>query len=101
MDYNVSQQNNKVVVHLNGQFVFTDNQKFRQILELANQDNVRAVELNFAHVDFIDSAGLGMLLLLRDQCQARNVNVAITGATGQVERIFVISKFDQLFSIHS
>lgn len=101
MDFASSHLNNELKILLSGQLTFSDAQKFKQVLELATQDGMRAVTLDFLNVTFIDSAGLGMLLLLRDQCQNKHIPVSIAGAQGQVEKIFMISKFDQLFSIHN
>lgn len=101
MEYDISHQNTSITVSLSGQFTFADNQKFRNILEVVANGQTQAIELNFSEVNFIDSAGLGMLLLLRDECAKHNISLTIRGTKGQVDKIFVISKFDQLFTIHS
>jgi len=99
MEYAVISQTNEKRVMMCGQFTFSDNLKFKQILDLLSDDGVKHMTLDFGDIDFIDSAGLGMLLLLRDACQSRNVALSITSAHGQVQKIFLISKFDQLFSM--
>ncbi len=99
MEYTTISQPHDTRLVLSGQFTFSDNMKFKQILEMVDSADTRALTLDFAGVDFIDSAGLGMLLLLRDECQLRNVTLAIAGAQGQVKKIFMISKFDQLFAM--
>jgi anti-anti-sigma factor len=63
-------------------------------------DKVKNLSLDFADVTFIDSTGMGMLLLLRDECQLHNAVLSIQSPQGQVQKIFAISKFDRLFSIH-
>lgn len=101
MEYNLSNKDRNLYINLQGQFTFSDNGKFRSIIQEIESDQLKAVYLNFAAVDFIDSAGLGMLLLLRDECQERNIDVLLASASGQVEKIFLISKFDQLFTLVS
>jgi HptB-dependent secretion and biofilm anti anti-sigma factor len=96
----ISEPNEKRVV-LSGQFTFADNHKFKQIIDSLNDPGLKAIALDFGTVDFIDSAGLGMLLLLRDECQNRNISITINSVRGQVEKIFMISKFDQLFSMRA
>jgi anti-anti-sigma factor len=88
-------------IQLSGQLTFTDTQNFKPILELVANNEIKAVNLDFTNVTFIDSAGMGMLLLLRDECQKNKIALSIHSITGQVEKIFNISKFDQLFSIHN
>lgn len=98
MDFTVTTQNKEKHFALSGQFTFADNVKFRQITEALKEGGINAVVMDFSSVTFIDSAGLGMLLLFRDECQHHKIPVSIHTATGQVEKIFAISKFDQLFS---
>ncbi|NBO17628.1 MAG: anti-sigma factor antagonist [Proteobacteria bacterium] len=101
MEYVINQQDSTRRIVMSGQFTFSDNQKFKQVLALLDDSQMKALVVDFTEVDFIDSAGLGMLLLLRDECQARNIAISIAAAKGQVEKIFLISKFDQLFSMVS
>lgn len=99
MELAIHNNANAITAKISGQFTFGDNQKFKHILELAAIPELRAVRLDFTDVTFIDSAGLGMLLLLRDKCQDRHIPVTILSPQGQVEKVLMISKFDQLFSI--
>lgn len=82
-----------------GSFTFSDNQKFRAIIDLAEKAEVTSITIDLTHVDFIDSAGLGMLLLLRDVCTKKQSSITLQHPTGQVAKIFNISKFEQLFRI--
>ena len=84
---------------LSGTFTFVDNMKFKQMMAALNEKRARAVMLDFGGVEFIDSGALGMLLLFRDECQKKNISVSLSEAHGQVEKIFAIAHFDQLFSV--
>ncbi|NBX03589.1 MAG: anti-sigma factor antagonist [Alphaproteobacteria bacterium] len=99
MDYNIIDQNNAKTIRMSGQFTFPDNPKFKSILIMAKEGGFHNLTLDFMGVTFIDSAGLGMLLLLRDQCAEKQIRVSIAGAQGQVAKIFSISNFDRLFSM--
>ena len=101
MDFQVTQQNDQTVISLSGQFTFTDAQRFKSLVNAVLDNHADAVNLDFADVTFIDSAGMGMLLLLRDECQTQNTPITISSAQGQVGKVFMISKFDQLFSMPS
>jgi anti-anti-sigma factor len=101
VELDITSRGNGSRIAISQQFTFADNHKFKQIMDLTKQENLQFLELDFAKVDFIDSAGLGMLLLLRDECQNRHIPISIHSAHGQVEKIFMISKFDQLFSIQT
>lgn len=99
MDYAIISQPGVTRFVLSGQFTSADNMKFKRILDMLTEVTGTSVTLDFAGIDFIDSAGLGMLLLLRDLCQTRNLPLTITSARGQVQKIFLISRFDQLFTL--
>jgi anti-anti-sigma factor len=86
-------------VKISGQFLFTDHNKFRSVLSAAEDPGVNVLQIDLSGVDFIDSAGLGMLLLLRDQCEKASKSLQLSGAAGQVKKVFDISKFEHLFSI--
>lgn len=97
MEYTITNEAGALNVAMSGQFTFHHNQKFRDILELLNEKELQAIALNLKQVEFIDSAGLGMLLLLRDRCLEKNIILSLMEAQGQVRNIFLVSKFDQLF----
>lgn len=99
MEYNIATSGQTTAIKLTGQFTFSDTQKFKNILDLVSENKAKAISLDFADITFIDSACMGMLLLLRDECQSRKISLNIHSPQGQVEKIFTISKFDQLFSI--
>jgi len=84
---------------MNGSFTFTDNQMFRQILQEIDKHPVTEIIFDLSDVDFVDSAALGMLLLLRDISQKKRAAVILKGASGQVRKMFDVSKFGQLFKV--
>ena len=101
MEFSINTKPLESVISLSGQFIFTDNIQFRHIVEAIDKMESRKVTLELSEVEFIDSAGLGMLLLLRDICDKKRLPLTLKGASGQVEKIFSISKFDVLFNLAS
>ena len=99
MEYSLHEQPQSLSVSMAGQFTFGDNPQFKHILEYAQQRNLQSLSIDFDKVSFIDSAGLGMLLLLRDVCQEKKISITLTRAHGQVAKVFDISKFNELFTI--
>ena len=65
----------------------------------AGESEAINVDLNFSEVDFIDSSALGMLLFLNDNFTKKGGKVTLSGAQGQVLRIFELSKFTEIFEI--
>jgi anti-anti-sigma factor len=99
MNFSVDDHNNEKHIALSGSFTFADHRIFKQIMAAIGDKDIKAVTLDFSAVEFIDSGALGMLLLLRDECQSRHIPVALQAAQGQVNKVFMIAKFDQIFSM--
>lgn len=99
MEYTSNVNQNIRSVNFSGHLTFSDHHKFRQLVDMVREQQGGTINLNFSQVDFIDSAGLGMILLFREECHNRQITVSLIGAKGQVDKIFKLSKFDQLFSM--
>src|ERR1700722_7830333 len=98
MDFTIEGKGDEQRIKLSGQFTFADNQKFKQMMAAVGAKPAKAVTLDFDAVEFIDSGALGMLLLFRDECQQKHISVRLDAARGQVQKIFAIARFDQLFA---
>lgn len=99
MEYSVTEHGHTTSIKLRGQFTFNDAQKFKDILDLLDKSVIKKINLDFAEITFVDSACMGMLLLLRDECQSHDISLNINSINGQVEKVFLISKFDRLFVV--
>lgn len=86
-------------VEVTGRFTFGDHSSFRKLIEEVRGHESSTLVLNIAGVDFIDSAGLGMLLLARDEGEKTNTTVTLRGAQGQVRRMLAVARFDTLFRL--
>ena len=98
MEFSVISHPDVLEIAISGQFTFNHNQKFKQIIELLETNDCLSLTVNLKGVEFIDSSGLGMLLLLRDECLKKDIPISLQGAQGQVDKILTISKFDQIFA---
>ncbi len=86
-------------VVLEGQFTFSDNMAFRAITEEIAKHSLSKVIIEIGTLEYVDSAALGMFLLLRDFAQKRHLTLVLKGAQGQVKKVFDVSRFDQLFTL--
>lgn len=84
---------------LSGKFTFADNRSFQPALEGIGNNLYKRVVINLKEVSFIDSAALGILLLIRDRCDKSSTQLLIKNPLGQVKQMFEVSRFSELFSI--
>ncbi|MBM3617054.1 MAG: STAS domain-containing protein [Alphaproteobacteria bacterium] len=99
MDYTTDWRDSTCRLNIKGTFTFSDNAKFREILSLLKDEKVAILELDLSDLQFIDSAALGMLLLLHDEAQKKQKRVSISGAQGQIKKMLQLSNFEEIFNI--
>lgn len=99
MEYSQQIQGKTLSLIFSGELTFNDNQKVREIINLIDQHHIGTLTIDFSRVTFIDSAGLGMLLILKEELAKNKGLVLLHHAQGQVEKMFKVSKFDALFDM--
>jgi anti-anti-sigma factor len=88
-------------VNISGEFTFADHAAFRELADRLFQTKDESLVIDLSQLQFIDSAGLGMLLLARDEASKGSRKLILAQPQGQVKRMFSVTKFDQLFTIQA
>lgn len=92
-------QNTMAIMKLSGRFEFGDHRNFRNNIDIVLDDaRVREIALDMSDVDYIDSSALGMLLLLRERAQEKQLPISINNCRGTVRSIMDTVKFDRFFT---
>jgi|UniRef100_Q07SD2 anti-anti-sigma factor len=94
-------KDNDATVALSGDLTFTDHVAFREIADRLARCSARTVTIEVSNLKFIDSAGLGMLLIAREEAVKSNRTLVLRGAQGQVNRMFELTKFATLFTVEA
>ena len=87
-----------LVIDVVGFFSLALHQDFRDAFESPDQRYDRYA-VNLQDCEGIDSAGLGMLLLLREHVAVGKDDLLITHCPSHIHNILRYSNFDQLFTI--
>lgn len=101
MQASVDTEADAAVVRLAGHLTFAENGAFRQVVERLEHAGCQRVVFDLSQVDFIDSAGMGLLLVARDLVAGKGGGVALRNAVGQVERMLHLAKFGDFFTIEA
>jgi anti-anti-sigma factor len=88
-------------VSISGDFTFTDHAAFKAIADRVFEGKDWPIVMDLTKLEFIDSAGLGMLLIIRDEAKKAKRSLVLRGARGQVKRMFDVTKFDTLFTVEA
>lgn len=99
MEYTVKKVGEEIHVDLAGRLTFSDYGLFKELTELFIEHNAKSCLLDLSNLEFIDSAGLGMLLIARDKIRMKNGDIALKGAHGQVKKMLDLGHFDSLFKV--
>lgn len=91
---------NIAVIRPNERFDFHAYRSFRDAyeLELAKPE-VYGLVVDLQEVQYIDSAALGILLLLRDKAQTQGKTVELRNLRGIVRDVFEVANFHKLFKV--
>jgi anti-anti-sigma factor len=99
MDIKLTQDPIATKIHLQGRFDFASHHGFREACSKAFEHLAKEIHVDLAGVDYIDSAALGMLLILRDKCAVSARTLTLLRPSADVFSIFKIANFAQLFDI--
>ncbi len=101
MQYETEERPGIIEVKLRGQVTYADHPSFRSIMSRLAESAAQTLVFELNNVEFIDSAGLGMLLIVRDTAEQKKADVILRHPRGQVQKIFTSSKFETLFTIEA
>ena len=90
--------NSRLTIYLPETFVFSNYREFRS----AYQDippETRTITLNLEKTEYMDSAALGMLMLLHEHCTDSNRAVEIVNFSDYVRKLLTTTQLAQYFSI--
>ena len=91
---------NRVTLRPQGRFDFNCFRDFRSSYEAAlTQEGVTCVLIDLQQVQYIDSAALGILLLLRDKAAPLGIKVELANLQGTVKDVLEIANFHKVFTI--
>lgn len=99
MEANVLNIDNKKVVKLVGRLDYKGHRAFNEACLPLLQQPGGTVNIDLAGIDYIDSSGLGLLMLLNEKAQAVGKDVVLSRPQSTVLQILNIANMGQLFDI--
>lgn len=101
MEHAVATEGDAVRLSLKGHLVHEDRGRFERVIDDVLATRPGAVKVDFGALDYMDSAGLGFLLTLRERAEAKRVSVSLLNSKGAVRELLELARFDTLFSIRA
>ena len=87
-------------VKLEGRFTFETHPAFKSCTQgLLDTGKLDRVVLDMEGVSYMDASSLGMILLLREATEGRNLALALKRPSASVRRLLEIVQFEKIFEI--
>lgn len=99
MRYEISDDAGGPILVLRDQLTFSDRDPFDGVIDKLLARKARRVFIELSQLDYMDSAGLGMLLTLRDRAERETVEVTLRNPRAEVRELLTLACFDTLFAI--
>lgn len=96
---NAAADGKEAVVSISGRFDFSAHGEFRQVLDGLGAVRFSKYTVDMGAVDDMDSAALGMLLLLRDAVGGEKANVHLVRCRAEIREMLKRANFQDLFRI--
>lgn len=93
----LSSDNGAYKIVIAGKFTFDRNTEFRVAYKQVPANHPITVDLS--RTDYMDSAGLGMLVRLREHAGSGRTAITLAGANPTIRNILDVANFDRLFTI--
>jgi anti-anti-sigma factor len=90
---------NTFEVVLKDSISFSDHDSFRRLIAEAGDSGAKSCVFDLAGLRSIDSAGLGMFMIAKDEAKKGGWAITLRSPRGPVKTIMELSKFDRLFTI--
>lgn len=93
MNYIVRGEDGQRVVDLIGHLTFEATDGFRDLLAALEEKRTQSCVLNLEQVEFIDSAGLGLLVLANATARRNGMTLSMRSPRGQVREMIEVAEF--------
>lgn len=100
MNMNTQIRDHSARITMTGRFDFGVHRDFKDAyMPLLGNAAVREIEIEMSKVDYLDSAALGMLLLLHERAREANKPVALLNASGTASQVMEVANFSKIFTV--
>lgn len=99
MEHRIECSADERVIRISGRLTFNDHAAFSERIISTLEDGKTRNIVDLSGLEFIDSAGIGMLLIAADHVAKLGGKLAIRGARGQVGRVFEVARLSQMLTI--
>lgn len=99
MEYAIRAEDGKAVVDLKGDLMFTDHPTMTAMLRELAERGMPHWHFNLAELQTIDSAGIGMMLIARNESEKATAELELHAPNDAVRKVLDITKIGEMIPI--
>lgn len=99
LTYTIEKRDGAMVIITEGRIDNEGAAAFQEALDRAFDANIPRISFDLSKISFINSAGIGKLLLFYKRVKNRNGTIVITGLSDDVNALFKAIRLDKLIPI--
>jgi HptB-dependent secretion and biofilm anti anti-sigma factor len=99
VEYSFQDKGANTTVSFSGDMTFSDHQLIRELISQLASSNPNSVIIDLSALRKIDSAGIGMLMLMDDAAKENNFSLSLRGASGLVEKVLDVCKISEVINV--
>ena len=92
-------EDGKIVVVIRGEMGFDDRSIFWSYIKDFQDSEIDLMVIELSGLEFIDSAGMALLLNASEQVAGSGKKITIKNPTGQVQKMFYVSRMCEIFEV--
>jgi anti-anti-sigma factor len=101
MDYQIQDVGEVREIAISGDLTFVDSPAVIELIGALDGTGCKEFVLALGELESIDSAGLGMLILLNDAAQEKGARLSIRNPKGQVKTMLEVTEFGDVIPIEA
>ena len=86
-------------IKVSGRFDFAVQNEFRDCYRGTSADDGAKFIVDMSNANYMDSSGLGMLLMMREHLGGEKAQISITNCSPDIENILHVANFQSLFKM--
>lgn len=101
MEITAQEQNGIAVLKLSGRLDLASGSALKDEIKKYLEKNTTSIHLNLAHVEFINSSGLGSLVSIMKEIRLLKGRFTLSDLASYVREIFEITQLSHIFEIYA
>ena len=93
--------NDKFQAEISDKLTSSDLTNFRELLSEIKQSPCKVIVLDLTNLDWINSAGLGMLILAKELAEKEELELVLRSPRGHVKSLLELGRFEKIFTIEA